>query len=90
MDVKISKELNEEYTKQHKNFNYALSFLLDSVDRVAARNALSLLAVPDHQCSLDISIDDSSIEKIKNWLQLSPDDNVIEKLLVVSLMFPEV
>lgn len=90
MNIRIGKELSDEYISQRKNMNYALSFLLDSVDREATRKALKYMSISSFSQYSEVDIDDSIIEKIKKRIAIDADDSVIEKLLLIALLFPEV
>ena len=92
MTISISSSLLQLYEQSHKNYDYCLGFLLDSIDSKYAAKAISL--VPQFSCSdekTQITISQSRLNQIKSVLSIEemPAD-VIELLLYIAVFFPEI
>lgn len=90
MTAQVSLRLIRAYETSKKNPNYQLDFLLSSVD-VDTCNAASKLVeefklLGDEQT---ITIDDSNAKRIQKFFGCC-DNSLIEQLLWVALLFPEI
>lgn len=90
MKVKISERLEKIYIENHKNYNYALSFLLSSIDLDTFGEALNIVdSFVLNGEQVEVDVDEQQIKKINNMLKIV-DDNLVEKLLWIAVMFPEI
>lgn len=90
MKVFVSKNLNRAFSSAHKNLNYTLDFLLSSVDLDTCAECLKL--IEQFKLSgdrVEVEIDESNIKTIKKIFG-STDISIIEQLLWVSILFPEI
>jgi hypothetical protein len=90
MKVEISEKLNNVYNASHKNYNYALNFLLSSMDLDTCAESLKL--VEEFKLlgnRVSIEIDESNIMTIQSVFG-NTDNTLIEQLLLVSVLFPEI
>ena len=90
MKVLISDSLKKVFLSSHKNFNYSLDFILSSLDLDTCSNGINLID-EFKLCGdkVEIEIDDSNI-KIISKIFGNSESPLIEKLLWVSVMFPEI
>lgn len=90
MNIQISEKLNAAYINAHKTHNYALNFLLSSMDLDHCAESMRL--VEDFKLSGDkiaIKIDDENIDIVKKVFGHA-DSSLVEQLLWVSILFPEI
>lgn len=90
MTVKIAKRINDIYLSKNKNVEYALDFLLSSIEVdccKAAIDSVEEFAIIGEKTNIDIS--DKTVEIVNKVLGCS-DEKTIEKLLWVAVMFPEI
>jgi len=90
MVIQIGKRLNDIYASSHKNFDYALDFVLSSIDVDCCKSALD--AVEEFELigeKTSANINEKTIEKINKTLGYS-DDKTVERLLWMAVMFPEI
>lgn len=92
MTISISSSLFQLYEQSHKNYDYCLGFLLDSIDSKCAAKAIPL-AMP-FSCSdekTQITISQSNLNQIKSVLSIEDiSAEVIELLLYIAVFFPEI
>jgi len=90
MNARISQRLVKAYAASHKNPNYQLDFLLNSLDLDTCKSCTALVEefklLGDAQ---DIVIDEDNIRRIQKAFG-SCDNSLIGQLLWVALMFPEI
>lgn len=90
MTAQVSLRLIRAYETSKKNPNYQLDFLLNSID-LDTCNAASKL-VEEFKLLGDahaITIDDNNVKRIQKFYGCC-DNGLIEQLLWVALMFPEI
>ncbi len=90
MKVLISDNLKKIFLLSHKNPNYSLDFILSSLDLDTCSNSIMLID-EFKLCGdkVELEIDDSNIKRIRKIFGNS-ESQLIEKLLWVSVMFPEI
>ena len=92
MKIRISKELNNIYKKQHKNFDYAVTPILDNLDPESYVNCFNIVRgfeLNGDKC--EVSIGDNLTERIVADLEMDKLDNrTAELLLWLGAIFPEV
>lgn len=92
MKVKISKKLNDIYQKQHKNYDYAVTSVLDNFDPESYAicfNIVKEFELDGDKC--EISIGDELTGRIVDDLEIDNLDNrTAELLLWLGVIFPEV
>ena len=90
MKVSVSNSLLDLYKQSKKNYNYALDFFLDSLDLEVCSKAM--LLVENFKISGDkqiIEIDASNVSLI-NSIFGDADGNVVERLMWMAIMLPEI
>lgn len=90
MKAQISSDLLNIIQASHKNLNYSLNFLLSSIDSDTCAKCMHL--VEEFKLSGDrtgVEIDNASIEIIQQVFH-KVDNDIIERLLWVSMLFPEI
>lgn len=92
MEVKISKKLNDIYNAEHKNMDYEIEFVLDSLDPVSYKECFSMVKTFDLQGSkCVVSIGNNIVDRVLSDLELDEvDDNTFELLLWIGAALPEV
>ena len=91
MKVKVSNELSKIYKLSHKNWNYSLDLLLGSLDLKTCRQCVTI--VDDFSLSgekSEIEVDNPLVERVESLFAGSRDDLLIEKLLWMAAMLPEI
>ena len=92
MKVNISQKLNDIYKKQHKNFDYAVTAILDNFDPesyVTCFNSVKKFELDGERC--EIIIGDKLTKRIVDDLEIDKlDDKTAELLLWLGVIFPEV
>mgnify|MGYP003299276758 CR=1 FL=1 len=92
MNVMISKKLKTIYKEQHKNYDYAITSILDNFDPECYLTCFGLInefELDGEKC--DICIGDKVGKKISEDLNIDiVDDRTIELLLWIGALFPEV
>ena len=90
MKARISQRLQKAYTASKKNANYQLDFLLNSMDLDTCRDCIKLVEefklLGDVQ---ELALDESNVKRIEKVFGRC-EDSLIEQLLWVALMFPEI
>lgn len=90
MIAHISKRLINVYSASKKNVNYQLDFLLNSLDMDTCDACMKLVEefklIGETQ---EIAIDESNVKRIQRVFG-SCNNSLIEQLLWVALMFPEI
>ncbi len=91
MKVKMSSELSKIYAASHKNWNYSLNLLLGSLDLETSSSCFAIIDsfVLSGQ-KVEIEVDDPLIEKAEGLLNSHMDHQLIEKLIWIAAMLPEV
>lgn len=92
MKTMISKKLKAVYKEQHKNYDYAITSILDNFDPECYLACINLIKnfELDGEKS-DVNIGDKLTKRIAEDLSLDTvDDRTIELLLWVGALFPEV
>lgn len=92
MKVNISNDLYKIYKIQHKNIEYALNTILDTFDPDSYYKGFILL---DKFClkgsKIEISIGEDLYKKIQDCFEdIKISEELIESLLWISVLFPEV
>lgn len=90
MKVFISESLNRAFFSAHKNLNYSLDFLLSSVDLDICAECLKL--IEQFKLSggcVEVEIDEGNLKAIRKIFG-STKSSIIEQLLWVSILFPEI
>ena len=90
MTARISQRLLKAYTTSKKNANYQLDFLLNSMDLDTCRDSVKL--VEEFKLLGDVQeliIDESNVKRIEKMFGCC-DNSLIEQLLWIALMFPEI
>lgn len=90
MQVQVSKKLIAAFTEQRKNPNYALSFILDSMDPYACVEGLKLVDVFSFNGETEAITIDTKNVKLIQLTYGEVDAAVVEKLLWIALLFPEI
>ena len=90
MTAQISQRLMAAYAASKKNPNYQLDFLLNSIDLDTCNACVKLVEefklLGDAQM---VTVDDSNAKRIQKLFGCC-DNGLIEQLLWVALMFPEI
>lgn len=90
MKLKINERLVSSFKSVNKNPDYMLDFLLSSIDVNACRNAMEI--VEEFKLlgtAVEVEINEKNLYTV-NQLFGTSDSNTVEKLLWVSLLFPEI
>lgn len=90
MNYQISKVLYNLYDEKVKNINYSLQQLLDSLDRGTSSEALSKISSKNSEETVNIMIDEVNLKKINLFWKKEINNEIIEILLWIAVMFPEV
>ena len=92
MKVMISQKLKTVYKEQHKNYDYAISSILDNFDPKCYLTCFSLIKefeLDGEKC--EICIGDKLAKRIAEDLSIDTiNDRTIELLLWIGVLFPEV
>ena len=90
MKVLISEKLHNAFLSSKKNHNYSLNFLLSSIDLNTCPDCMKLLKEFELLGSrIEVEVDDSNLKLIQSIFG-STDNNLIEQLLWISILFPEI
>jgi len=90
MKFQISKSLCEAFNEGNKNYNYSLSFLLSSIELDNCSKYFGL--IEEFKLGGDcvtVEIDDSNADIIRTSFD-DVNNALIERLLWVSILFPEI
>ena len=90
MKLKINERLISSFKSVNKNPDYMLDFLLSSIDINSCRNAIEL--VEEFKLlgtTVEVEINDKNLSTVKQLFGID-DANIVEKLLWVALLFPEI
>lgn len=92
MKVKISRKLKEAYEGQHKNFDYEINFILDSLDPESYAACFKMVkAFGLDGEKVDINLSDEVAERIISDLEMeSLNQETVELLLWMGAVLPEV
>ena len=88
MKFKINFKIVELFNKSSKKYNYMIDWLLSSVDDNLIKYSLSIVKVSSDK-TITVDINDDNCERIKEIFG-EINDCIVEKLMTVALMFPEV
>ncbi len=89
MQFELSEKLIKKYSEDSKNPNYSLTFLLNSLDPNICVSAIKLVDVFNLQGNvITYEIDEKNIKIIKTLFK-EIDNKLIEKLLWIALLLPE-
>lgn len=89
MQFELSEKLIKKYSEDSKNPNYSLTFLLNSLDPNTCVSAIKLVDVFNLQGNvITYEIDEKNIKIIKTLFK-EIDNKLIEKLLWIALLLPE-
>ena len=89
MQFEISEKLIKAYNENSKNPNYSLNFLLNSLDPSICISAIKLVDVFNIQGNtITYDVDEKNIKIIKILFK-EINNNLIEKLLWIALLLPE-
>lgn len=89
MQFELSEKLIKKYSEDSKNPNYSLTFLLNSLDPNTCASAIKLVDVFNLQGNvITYEIDEKNIKIIKTLFK-EIDNKLIEKLLWIALLLPE-
>ncbi len=89
MNYFISKRICDLYQRNNKNMNYSLNELLDNIESDSASAVMNLIDVVQIDTS-EVLIDEQAVNKIERKITPYINDVMIEKLLIIAFMFPEV
>ena len=90
LKVTISEELKNVFLSSRKNYNYSLNFLLSSIDLKTCPECMKLIKVFDLSGNrIEVEIDDNNIKTIKSFFG-NTENALIEQLLWISILFPEI
>lgn len=90
MKYYISNELVNLYKNSGKNLNYSLDYILSSLDSNVCKKAIELVAeVNIRGEKVAVDIDETNICEIKAIFN-SNDNSLVEKLLWIAILFPEI
>ena len=90
MQVQVSKKLLAAFSEQKKNPNYALSFVLNSMDPDSCTEGLKLVDVFSFNSETEaINIDAKNVKLIQLTYD-EVDTAIVERLLWIALLFPEI
>lgn len=89
MKLELSEKLIKKYTESNKNPNYSLTFLLNSLDPSVCVSAINLVDNFNiHGNTIMYDIDEKNIKIIKALFNIT-DNKLVEKLLWIALLLPE-
>lgn len=89
MQFELSEKLIKNYSESSKNPNYSLTFLLNSLDPSTCVAGIKLVDVFSVQGNvIKYEIDEKNIKIIKTLFK-EIDNTLIEKLLWIALLLPE-
>lgn len=90
MEIKVSEELIIIYKKNNKNWNYAIDFLLNSIDPFCYKDTFKIFKELELEGEkINIEIITNVAERIKKDFDYI-DSELVETLMWIALMFPEV
>lgn len=90
MKLTVSTKLIDSYKANSKNPNYSLSFLLNSIDPSVCADGLGLVETFKLAgAAVEYEIDDKNI-RVMQQLFGKADSTMVERLLWVALLFPEI
>ena len=90
MQVQVSKKLIAEFAEQKKNPNYALSFILDSMNPDACVEGIKMVDVFSINGETEGFIIDAKNAKLLTQIYDEIDATIVERLLWIALLFPEI
>lgn len=92
MKVQVSKTVKDLYQESHKNYQYALESLLNSLDPATYVKALQDVKKMDSVTDMvEIEIPDSTVNMLKDLLDVEEVKNeIIGVLLWVAVLLPEI
>ena len=91
MKVKISNELSKIYRVNHKNWNYSLDLLLGSLDPETCLQCMTIIDSFNLSGEKsEIDVDNPIIEKVESMFDGSRDELLIERLIWLAGMLPEI
>ena len=88
MKFNINSRTIELFKKNSKKYNYMIDWLLSSVEDNLIKYSMSIISVlPEKTVAVDI--DDDNCERIKEIFG-DINDEIVEKVITIALIFPEV
>ena len=90
MQVKVSKKLMAAFAEQRKNPNYALAFILDSMDPNVCVECIKMVDVFSINGETDFITIDAKNTKLLMQTYDEIDAAIVERLLWIALLFPEI
>ena len=90
MQVQVSKKLIAAFAEQCKNLNYALSFVLDSIDPNVCVEGIKMVDVFSIDGETDCITIDAKNTKLLMQTYNEIDTAIVERLLWIALLFPEI
>ena len=90
MQVKVSKKLMAAFAEQRKNPNYALAFILDSMDPNVCVECIKMVDVFSIDGETDCITIDAKNTKLLMQTYDEIDATIVERLLWIALLFPEI
>lgn len=92
MKFDISKNLNELYKSKHRNMDYSLDLIINSMDPETCKTAIEMVSelnLGEEKTSIDINSD--SVSAIKELVSKETiNEKVVELLLWVAILYPEI
>ena len=88
MKYNINSRTVELFKKNSKKYNYMIDWLLSSVEDDLIKYSLSIINVSSEK-TVGVDINDDNCERIKEIFG-EINDEIVEKLITIALMFPEV
>ena len=90
MQFELSEKLIRKYSESNKSPNYSLNFLLNSLEPTVCASVIKLVDVFSIQGNTTTyDVDEKNI-KIIETLFKEFDSKLVEKLLWIALLFPEI
>ncbi|MBE6748745.1 MAG: hypothetical protein E7557_05880 [Ruminococcaceae bacterium] len=90
MNIEINKKLVQLYYEEKMNINYSLDFVLSSLDKTKCQKGFNIPIYFDvEDDKIKVEIDEANINTIRKIFG-EPDNILIEKLLWIAFLFPEI
>ncbi len=90
MVFEIDKNIFNLYSKGRKNIDYMLRLLLEAADRKITPEVLKIIMLPSEYEPVSIEISKENVDKIERYFRISVDNEIVRKLVMIALMFPEI
>lgn len=88
MKFNIDSKTIELFKKNSKRYNYMIDWLLSSVEDNLIKYSLSIINISSEK-TIIVDINDDNCERIKEIFG-EINDEIVEKIITIALMFPEV